>query len=137
MTPEQWQKVEEVLQAALDRPSHERTAFLNEVCAGDEQLKQEAASLAEAHDEAGDFIEESALAIDAQVFLSYAENNIGREVGPYRILECLGEGGMGQVYLAKDERLDRSVALKILPDYFVSDDARLSRFQKEARAAQL
>ena len=135
MTPEQWQQVEEVLQAALDRPSHERAAFLNEVCAGDEQLKQEAASLAEAHDEAGDFIEESALALDAQVFLSYTESNIGREIGPYRILECLGEGGMGQVYLAKDERLDRFVALKILPDYFVSDDARLHRFQKEARAA--
>ena len=57
MTPERWQKVEEVLQGALDRPPQDRTSFLDEACAGDDQLKKEAASLINAHDEAGDFIE--------------------------------------------------------------------------------
>jgi serine/threonine protein kinase len=136
MTPERWQEIEEVLQAALDRPPRERASFLNEACSGDEQLQREASSLIDAYDEAGDFIEQPAIAQDAHVLLSdYPQTNVGREVGPYKIIERLGGGGMGEVYLAEDARLDRLVALKILPAYFVSDDARLRRFQREARAA--
>src|SRR5213080_4333913 len=136
MTPERWQQVEEVLQAALDRPPHERASFLNEACSTDEELRQEASSLIDAYDEAGDFIEEPAIAHDAHVLISnHQQNNIGREIGPYQIIERLGAGGMGEVYLAQDRRLDRQVALKILPAYFVSDEARLRRFQTEARAA--
>src|SRR5438034_1391101 len=136
MTPERWQQVEEVLQAALDRPPHERASFLNEACSTDEELRQEASSLIDAYDEAGNFIEEPAIAHDAHVLISnHQQNNIGREIGPYQIIERLGAGGMGEVYLAQDRRLDRQVALKILPAYFVSDEARLRRFQTEARAA--
>src|SRR2546429_9940 len=136
MTSERWQQVEEVLQAALDRPPHERSSFLNEACSGDEGLRQEASSLIDAYDEAGDFIEEPALAHDAHVLLgNNGQDNIGREIGPYQIIERLGAGGMGEVYLAEDRRLARQVALKILPPYFVSDEARLRRFQREARAA--
>src|SRR5205807_36343 len=135
MTPERWQQVEEVLQAALDRSPNERLSFLNEARSDDEELRQETSSLVDAYDEAGDFIEEPAIAHDAHVLLSnHEQNNIGREIGPYRIVERLGAGGMGEVYLAQDRRLDRPVALKILPPYFVSDEARLRRFQREARA---
>src|SRR5438094_493597 len=136
MTSERWQQVEEVLQAALDRPPHKRSSFLNEACSGDERLRQEASSLIDAYDEAGDFIEEPAIAHDAHVLLgNNGQDNIGREIGPYQIIERLGAGGMGEVYLAEDRRLARQVALKILPPYFVSDEARLRRFQREARAA--
>src|SRR2546430_1673998 len=136
MTPERWQRVEEVLQAALDRSPHERASFLNEACSGDEALQQEASSLIDAYDEAGDFIEEPAIVHDAHVLIgNYQQNNSGREIGPYQIVERLGAGGMGEVYLAQDRRLDRPVALKILPPYFISDEARLRRFQREARAA--
>ena len=136
MTPERWQTVEEVLQAALDRAPAERAAFLREVCAGDDELQTEAGSLVSAYETAGDFIEQPAIAQDAHVLLSdYPEANIGRDVGHYKIIERLGGGGMGEVYLAEDARLDRLVALKILPAYFVSDGARLRRFQREARAA--
>ena len=135
MTPERWQQVEEVLQATLDRPAPERAAFLNEVCAGDDELKSEASSLIEAHDNAGDFIEQPAIAQDAHVlFGNLRQDNIGHDIGPYRIIERLGGGGMGEVYLAQDVRLNRPVALKLLPSYFVSDDRRLRRFQTEARA---
>jgi serine/threonine protein kinase len=136
MTPEQWQKVEAVLQGALDRPPLERASFLEDACGGDEELKAEANSLISAYDDAGDFIEQPAIVQDAHVLVGgETHDNIGREIGPYRIVERLGAGGMGEVYLAEDTRLNRFVALKILPAYFVSDDARLRRFQSEARAA--
>ena len=136
MTPERWQQIEEVLQGALDRAPGERAAFLREVCAGDDELQTEAGSLVSAYESAKDFIEEPAIAQDANILLSnYPKTNIGRDIGPYKIVERLGGGGMGEVYLAEDARLNRQVALKILPAYFVSDDVRLRRFQREARAA--
>lgn len=136
MTPERWQEIEAVLQGALDRPLGERDSFLDDACAGDEGLKEEANSLISAYDEAGDFIEQPAIAQDARVLIGRDQDQkLGREIGPYRIIERLGAGGMGEVYLAQDARLNRLVALKILPAYFVSDDARLRRFQSEARAA--
>ncbi len=132
MKAERWQEVETVLQDALDRPSFERASFIEDVCAGDEELRTEATTLIAAYEEAGDFIEQPAIARDAYVLLS-AET--GRVIGPYRIVERLGAGGMGEVYLAHDTRLSRLVALKLLPVYFASDAARLRRFQSEARAA--
>ena len=132
MTPERWQQVEEVLQGALDLPARERASFLEEICADDEDLKREASLLITAHDVAGDFIEQPAIAEDAHILLG---ESVGRDVGPYRIIECLGSGGMGDVYLAHDGRLNRAVALKTLPAYLAVDDARLRRFQREARAA--
>ncbi|MEP6922046.1 MAG: serine/threonine-protein kinase [bacterium] len=136
MSPEQWQKVDEVLQGALDRAPQERASFLDDACAGDQQLRDETNSLINAYDEAGDFIEQPAIVQDAGVIAGTPfQTNVGSEVGPYRIVDCLGVGGMGEVYLAQDERLNRLVALKLLPAYFASDDERLSRFQREARAA--
>ena len=124
------------MQGALDRAPGERASFLDEACAGDVELQREANSLIDAHDNAGDFIEEPAISRDAHVLLSHhTEAHVGREIGPYKIVQRQGGGGMGEVYLAKDARLDRFVALKVLPAYFVSDDSRLSRFQREAHAA--
>ncbi|HUQ34581.1 MAG TPA: serine/threonine-protein kinase, partial [Pyrinomonadaceae bacterium] len=135
MTPERWRQVEDVLQAALDRPTEVRAAYLEEACAGDEDLKMEAAQLLTAHDEAGDFIEEPAMALDAHVLIKdEGDVSIGRIIGPYRIVGRLGAGGMGEVYLAQDSRLGRLVALKVLLAFFASDRARLRRFQREARA---
>ena len=59
----------------------------------------------------------------------------GTRLGPYELLALLGAGGMGEVYRAKDPRLDREVAIKILPDRLASDAARLKRFEGEARSA--
>lgn len=134
MKAERWQEIETVLQDALDRPQLERVSFIEDACAGDEELKTEATTLIAAFEEAGDFIEQPAIARDAYVLLDLTDN-AGREIGPYRIVECLGAGGMGEVYLAQDTRLSRLVALKLLPVYFASDEARLRRFQSEARAA--
>jgi serine/threonine protein kinase len=136
MTPERWQQVDEVLQAALDCAPADRAAFLEQSCAGDPELQTEASELLFAYDASVDFIEEPAMAQDARVILvDHRIKNTGREIGPYKIIDELGSGGMGEVYLAQDARLDRQVALKVLPAYFVSDDTRLRRFQREARAA--
>src|SRR5688500_13738313 len=132
MTPERWQQVEEVLQNALDLPWSERATFIAELCGNDRELKHEASSLLDAHEDAGNFIETPALAQDAHILLG---DSAVREVGQYSIIRALGSGGMGEVYLAQDSRLDRLVALKILPSYFAADDQRLRRFQREARAA--
>ena len=135
MTPERWQKVEAVLQEALDRPPQDRVSYLDEACEGDAELKLEASSLIRAYDESGDFIEESAIVEDARLLIDALDHNIGRDIGAYTILERLGSGGMGEVYLAHDRRLNRKVALKILPAFFAADDMRLRRFQREAQAA--
>jgi serine/threonine protein kinase len=136
MKAERWQQIETVLQDALDRAPVERASFIEDACTGDEELKTEATTLIAAYEEAGDFIEQPAMAQDAHVLLGDGlAGNVGREVGPYKIIERLGAGGMGEVYLAQDTRLRRPVALKLLPAYFASDEARARRFQSEARAA--
>ena len=137
MTPERWQTVEDVLQTALDCPASQRSDVLAKICAGDAELQRETTSLLEAHDAAGDFLEQSALERDAHVLIDDGDGQTraGTSIGPYEIVERLGGGGMGEVYLARDQRLARLVALKILPAYFVSDPERLRRFLIEARAA--
>jgi serine/threonine protein kinase len=132
MTPERWQEIETVFQQAIEQPPRERTSFLDQACAGDRELREEATTLIAAYGEAADFIEQPAMAQDAHLFLGA---DIGREVGPYHIIERLGAGGMADVYLAHDSRLNRLVALKLMPPYFASDDGWLRRFQSEARAA--
>ena len=135
MTPERWQKVEAVLQEALDLPPQDRVSYLDEACEGDADLKQQATSLISAYDESGDFIEQSAIVEDARLLIDALDQNVGRDIGAYTILERLGAGGMGDVYLAQDRRLNRRLALKILPAFFAADDMRLRRFQREAQAA--
>ena len=136
MTPERWQRVEAIFQDALDRPAQERASFLEQACRDDDELRNEADTLIAAHENAGEFIEQPALAQDARfIFAQTGGDKVGHEVGAYRIVERLGAGGMGEVYLAEDSRLDRFVALKLLPAYFAADDERLARFQREARSA--
>jgi len=135
MTPERWQHVEEIFQAALDRPPQERAEFFAEACPNDDELKREATSLIEAYEQAGDFIEDSALEHDASVLLGHQSLIAGgRQIDRYTVIDRIGRGGMAEVYLAHDERLDRNVALKILPHYFTTDEPQLRRFQVEARA---
>ncbi len=139
MTPERWRLVDELFQSALDRRPAERDAFLREACAGDEALRREVDSLLAAHDDAGTFIDAPALHFgDDDTAAADADSGEvlppGHRLGPYEVLGLLGAGGMGQVYRARDPRLSRDVAIKVVAgSSSVPGESR--RFEREARAA--
>jgi serine/threonine protein kinase/predicted ATPase len=140
MKPERWQQIGILFKIALEHEPSERAEFLREACLLDEELRREVESLLASHEQAaaGDFIEsppaEAAAPRDAA--LTQPEVVPGRtKLGAYRILEKIGAGGMGTVYLAKDARLGRRVALKLLPANFALDAELVRRFEQEARAA--
>lgn len=136
MTSEQWQQVKAVFHQALERDTNERAAWLAEACAGDDALRGEVGKLLKGYEQAGSFIEEPAAELAAEVVAAHANQLLsGKQLGHYRILARLGAGGMGEVYLAGDTRLDRQVALKFLPAVFIHDAKWLMRFHIEAKAA--
>lgn len=136
MTPERWQHVKAVLHAALSVEPRERAALLADACAGDDALRGEVEALLAATDRADGFFETPVMELAAEALdAERAELRAGETVGPYTVVSLLGVGGMGVVYLAHDARLDRHVALKLLPDSFTADAERLHRFQQEASAA--
>jgi eukaryotic-like serine/threonine-protein kinase len=138
MTTERWRQVEDIFHSALDRAPHDRAAFLDAACAGDGALRLQIEGLLESFDEAGDFIEkpivEDSLSSKSRKSPP-SESLIGHKVGNYEILSPLGAGGMGEVYLARDARLDRQIAIKLLPAQFTQYPDQVERFEREARAA--
>ena len=136
MTPERWQEIKEVFQAALARAPGERSAFLANACRGDEVLRREVESLIASHDQTGTFIDMPAYEAVAELLVEDpAELKPGQRIGSYQIISFISRGGMGEVYLAEDSRLGRRVALKFLSPDFRNHSDRLRRFEQEARAA--
>ena len=136
MTPERWQQVENILQAALDKEPSGRAAFLTEACSHDQELWRETNSLIAAYDEAAEFLEQPAIVNDAKLIAHQDDLRIiGRQIGPYKISQLIATGGMGEIYLAQDTRLERLVALKVLRASLLPNGERVRRFQIEARAA--
>jgi eukaryotic-like serine/threonine-protein kinase len=137
MSPERWEQITEIYHSAIELEAAARDAFLGKACAGDDSLRREVESLLRAERDAGDFIARPAfhetvsrLAEKPDAPLGFAQN-----LGHYQIIMRLGAGGMGEVYLARDSRLNRPVAVKILPASFADDPSSLRRFQTEAEAA--
>ncbi len=139
MDRELWKQVDALLEEALEQPPEQREAFVIAASKDNTVLRDEVLSLLKAQSQASQFMERSAINIAAQALahdsnITTIASLVGQEIETYRIEKLLGAGGMGEVYLARDTKLDRAVALKILPWHLVTDADRLERFQREARA---
>ena len=137
MLPERWRQIEEIFHAALRVDPGRVSAFLDETCGHDAELRRQVERLLDRHREGGSFLESPAVEIAAQVLAQESGDSaalIGETVSHYQVLAHIGSGGMGVVYEAQDIRLGRRVALKFLPGSLVRDPAALQRFEREARA---
>ena len=145
MTDERWRQVKSLFQAAVERPVADRAAFLTAATEGDVELRREVESLL-ASDAANVSaldrlpLADAAVVADGARILSAIDETYlsssfapGRRIGSYEVLEPLGAGAMGEVYRARDTKLNRDVALKVLPSQFALDADRLTRFKREAQ----
>ena len=110
MKPEQWQKAKEIFETALKREPHERVSVLDEAWDGDESLRREVESLLASAENIGSFMEHAAIGEVAEFFSQNKHLENGKSFGHYEIIKQIGSGGMGEVYLARDKKLDRKVA---------------------------
>ncbi len=132
------QNIESVFHAALDLPRQERAAYIETACQGDRQLYVEVSSLISALESSEDFLDDPVVSLGMGVLSQSAEPSlIGKTIGPYKILSLLGKGGMGEVYLAEDTRLERKVALKFLSEALTGDSWAKRQLAKEAQAAAM
>ena len=135
MTPERWQKIEQLYHTALARDVSLRAAYLQEACAGDDSLRREVESLLAQDSSAQGFLEKPVVEAAAKILADQQRQSslLGRQLGSYEILSSLGAGGMGEVYKALDTRLERTVAIKVLPAHLAARAESRERFEREAR----
>src|SRR5262245_18292171 len=133
---DRWTTFKRIHQFALDKDPSEREAFDRESSGSDEPVLREVQSLLLYEADAETFLERPALEIAPGPSSHPDEETlVGKTISHYQVLSLLGAGGMGEVYLARDPRLDRTVALKILPGDLAENLERMQRFAREARAA--
>ena len=135
MAHENWQLVKEIFADALRQKPELRPEFLDSVCSGDKTLRREVESLLASFDSAESFMEKPAVGEIADSFVEVNSLKTGFTFGHYEIIKQIGVGGMGEVYLANDKKLDRKVAIKILNKKFSQHESNLNRFVREAKAA--
>ena len=135
MTPARFQTIEEIFLAAVEQEPDHVSAFLDTACEGDSVLRREVEALLVSDQQAGRFIEKSAVGLATKVIQNEkADSLVSQTIGHYKISESIGTGGMGEVYVATDIVAGRKAALKLLPLRFTGDAERLKRFEREAHA---
>ncbi len=135
MEAERWQKVKGLFDAALELAPNQRKRFLDKACGNDAEMRREVEKLLNSFPDDSFMEQPAATELASLIVERNSKLTDGKQIAHYRIVSQIGAGGMGEVYLAKDSRLNRNVALKVLPEYLTSDKSRLQRFEQEARAA--
>ena len=131
---QRWRRVDGILEVALELPAGERDGFLERTCGDDAELRREVEALL-AHDRADDFLDAPASTEAARLLVGAAAPPlVGQRIGAFEVLAGIGTGGMGEVYVADDTRLQRRVALKRIPEHLATDPERVLRFRREALA---
>ncbi len=134
---DRWSAIERLFHAALAQPIEARAGFLAGACGDDVELRREVQSLLDQASAPG-FMEQPALHVAAGLLTAASLAPLtGQQIGVYSITALLGRGGMGEVYRARDTRLGRDVAIKVLPRAVTTDPERLKRFEREARMLAL
>jgi serine/threonine protein kinase len=121
MSDNRWQRIEDIFHRAAELAPEARSAFLNQACGDDQSLRREVESLLAHESENG------------STFVGATGDSAPESIAHYRIIGKLGQGGMGAVYRATDTKLDREVAIKVLPAVFAFDPDRMARFRREAK----
>ncbi len=135
MNSERWQKVKSLFEAALEVESKKRRRFLDNACGDNGELRREVEKLLDSFKD-DNFMEKPAAEEVASLIVERnSKLKDGEVIAHYKILSQIGAGGMGEVYLAQDKKLDRKVAIKILNDQFSRHESNLQRFTQEAKAA--
>jgi hypothetical protein len=129
--PEDWERVRSILEAALVEPPDRRAAFVEASCRDEPSIREQVIALLASHNRAAAFLETPAGAL---LDTHSRADLTGAQIGPYHLGSRIGRGGMGDVYRARDTRLDRTVAVKVLPATIPADQPARDRFEREARA---
>lgn len=138
MKTKDWEQIEDLFHAAMALAAGERSDYLLQACSGNISLQKEVESLIRALESSNGLMEQPAFELGMKVLHdNQADSLVGTAVGVYKILKLLGRGGMGEVYLAKDTRLGRKVALKFLSPEFVGDNWAKRQLIKEAQAVAI
>jgi serine/threonine protein kinase/TolB-like protein len=130
--PDDWPRVRAVFERALTVPASARRGYVADACAERGDLRQEVERMLASHDQADHFLQVPAAITVAD--LAVATTLEGVQIGPYQLGARIGAGGMGEVYAARDTRLGRAVAIKVLPSHVADDVHARERFDREARA---
>ncbi|HRH44991.1 MAG TPA: protein kinase [Pyrinomonadaceae bacterium] len=129
-------KIEEIYHAALEIDSNLRPEFLSNICGYDLELRSEVEKLLSFAEVTSSLLDQPPLDVAAEMVAETANSSlIGTKIKQYKIISLIGMGGMGEVFLALDTKLERNVAIKFIKNDFVTEKDNLRRFQQEAKTA--